>query len=169
MGAAASVELNKPADVSDITVTNDIEVAKAELIRLRTLLGHLASQYGFATVVLDASDVVKGEVVEEDFERCIAEIRHIRACLRLGTAKATRKTRALNIFSFGQTSDMVGGGDPKEEYYDTDDTSSSDEEGEKKSGDEDEDEKKDDTTDHPSLKLSEEDAVSGTATLENED
>jgi hypothetical protein len=42
MGAAASIECTKPVDASEIRSTNDLEISKAEIIRLRHLLGHLA-------------------------------------------------------------------------------------------------------------------------------
>jgi hypothetical protein len=44
---------------------------------------------------------------EEDFKRCVAEVVHIRAALRLSTQGARRQTRAVassNVFGFG--SDM---------------------------------------------------------------
>ena len=42
MGAAASIECTKSVDASEIRSTNDLEISKAEIIRLRHLLGHLA-------------------------------------------------------------------------------------------------------------------------------
>jgi hypothetical protein len=43
MGAAVTIELNKPADASDIRASNNLLVARNEVIRLRKELGHLAS------------------------------------------------------------------------------------------------------------------------------
>jgi len=93
MGGAVSVELNKPVDASDITESQSVEVAKCEVIRLRAALGHLAKAAGFAEVVYDASDLVHGMDELEDFNRCVAEIVHIRSALRLSTQGSKRKTR----------------------------------------------------------------------------
>ena len=43
MGAAVTIELNKPIDASDIRSSNNLSVARNEVIRLRKELGHLAS------------------------------------------------------------------------------------------------------------------------------
>ena len=43
MGAAVTIELNKPIDASDIRASNNLLVARNEVIRLRKELGHLAS------------------------------------------------------------------------------------------------------------------------------
>jgi hypothetical protein len=96
MGAAASLEARKPIDASDIALCRSLPVAKAELIRLRESLGYLAKDYGMDVVVYDASDVVIGENEDEDFDRCIKEISHIRRCLCLNTQQAVRKTRSRN-------------------------------------------------------------------------
>ena len=53
MGAAASVEGTKPVDASDLRELSLLE-SKMEIIRLRSLLGHLAAANGFDVVVLDA-------------------------------------------------------------------------------------------------------------------
>lgn len=93
MGAAASVELSKPVDASDIQSTNDLVYASAEVIRLRTSLGHLAKLAGIDAVVFDASDILLGVNQDEDFQRCVQEIAHIRRCLQLHTQSSRRKTR----------------------------------------------------------------------------
>jgi hypothetical protein len=107
MGAAASVESGKPADASDIRSSESLEVARGEIIRLRESLGHLAKNHpSFAekVLILDASDLVLGDVESEDFERCCSEIAHIRAALRLSTQSSKRRERAavLNVFDFGR-------------------------------------------------------------------
>ena len=94
MGAAASVEMAKPADASDISCTN-LEGAKNEVIRLRALLGQYARQAGFNEVVYDASDLVLGECEIREFQRCVDEVIYIRSALRLSTQKATRNRRAV--------------------------------------------------------------------------
>ena len=43
MGAAVTIELNKPVDASDIRSSDNLSVAQNEVIRLRKELGHLAS------------------------------------------------------------------------------------------------------------------------------
>jgi hypothetical protein len=95
MGAAASVEMNKPPDACDISSTNSLQVARDEVIRLRAALGHFARQAGFNDVVYDASDLVLGEDEDRDFQRCVDEIVFIRSALRLSTQKATRSRRAV--------------------------------------------------------------------------
>lgn len=90
MGAAVSIELQRPADGSDLL---DLEMARGELIRLRQTLGHLAKDNGFAEVVLDGSDIIKGFSEENDYAACIHEVVHIRACLRLSTQNSKRRTR----------------------------------------------------------------------------
>lgn len=95
MGAAASIEMNKPFDASDISVSNNLQVAKDEVIRLRAALGHFARQAGFSDVVYDASDLVLGQDDDVDFRRCVDEIVFIRSALRLSTQKATRSRRAV--------------------------------------------------------------------------
>jgi hypothetical protein len=92
MGAAVGVEMNKPADASD--VQNSLVSAKNEVIRLRHSLGHLAKGAGFTDVVFDASDLVQGKDEAEDLERCVAEVVHIRAALRLATAGGQRRARS---------------------------------------------------------------------------
>ena len=42
MGAAVTIELNKPTDASDVRATRSLQIAKNEVIRLREELGHLA-------------------------------------------------------------------------------------------------------------------------------
>ena len=104
MGAAVGVELSKPPDASDITENGTLELAKGEVIRLRGALGHLAEDL-FSDVVYDASDLVHGFDETADFDRCVAEVVHIRSALRLATAGNKRKERALRnpvptLFSF---------------------------------------------------------------------
>lgn len=93
MGAAVTVELTKPTDASDISQTNDLTFARNEIIRLRKELGHLAQAYGVNVLSYDASDIVLGENEEEDFQRCVREIAHIRQCLRLNTQQSMRQQR----------------------------------------------------------------------------
>lgn len=100
MGASVSVasgEMHKPIDASDIRATDSLLEARAEVVRLRALLGHLAKDVGFAEVVYDASDLVKGENEKEDFERCVAAVSHIRQCLHLHTQSSKRKERATRV------------------------------------------------------------------------
>lgn len=105
MGAAASIEGAKPADASDIRAEGTLDAARREVIRLRTELGDLAKQHpGFETIIVDASDLCKGEHEDEDMERCISEVVHIRAALRLSTQSSRRQTRAVmnnSVFGFG--------------------------------------------------------------------
>ena len=103
MGAAASIEALKPADASDVTSTGELLVAKAEIMRLREALGAFAKDAGFAEVVYDASDLVLGTNEKEDFDRCVAEIVHIRAALRLSTAAGKRRERNRAPKSFFDT------------------------------------------------------------------
>jgi hypothetical protein len=92
MGAAVAIELTKPADGSDIIATGSLEYAKNEVIRLRNDLGYLAQKYGMSVMPTDADDLIKGNE-EEDFKRLVAEVCHIRACLRLNTQASKRRTR----------------------------------------------------------------------------
>ncbi len=95
MGAAAAIEARKPVNASDIIASGSLDVARNEIIMLRTTLGKYATQAGFSdNFSLDASDLVQGTDEGEDFNRCVAEIRHIRECLRLSTQGARRATRA---------------------------------------------------------------------------
>ena len=95
MGAAASIEAMKPVDASDIRNSGDLAYARGEIVQLRASLGKYALQAGFQElVVYDASDLCRGIDEAEDFENCIAEIAHIRQCLRLSTQGARRKTRS---------------------------------------------------------------------------
>ena len=107
MGAAVGVELAKPIDASDITNNGTLELARSEVVHLRAALGHFAKGAGFADVVYDASDLVlDGDGQEEEnFRRCVDEVKHIRSALRLGTAGNKRKERASRnpvptLFSF---------------------------------------------------------------------
>jgi hypothetical protein len=108
MGAAASlinVELTKPADASDIRDQGSLEFAKSEVVRLRGELGHLARAYGVEILSFDASDLVLGDNDEEDFQRCVREIAHVRQCLRLNTQQSVRSQRTRNYprqYSTGQ-------------------------------------------------------------------
>ena len=106
MGAAVGVEASKPVDASDIRDSMSLEVARNEVIRLRAALGHLAKDAGFAEVVFDASDLVRGTDETEDFKRCVDEVVHIRSCLQLATQSFKRKSRRpapATIFSLVQT------------------------------------------------------------------
>ena len=78
MGAAASFESQRPVDASDIRESNSVDVALGEVVKLRKMLGHLAAANGFAEVVYDGSDLVRGINEEEDFEKCVKEVAHIR-------------------------------------------------------------------------------------------
>jgi hypothetical protein len=93
MGAAAAIEREKPVDASDILRTGDLNFAKAEVIRLRRDLGHLAADYGVEILSMDASDLIFGEDSEADFQRCIEYVSHIRKCLQLNTQKSRRQNR----------------------------------------------------------------------------
>jgi hypothetical protein len=93
MGAAASIEMQKPTDASDISSTRSLVVAKNEVIRLRELLGQYAKDAGFTEVIYDASDLVLGEDEQDDFDRCVDEIIHIRTALQMSTQKSRRQTR----------------------------------------------------------------------------
>jgi len=84
----------KPLDGSDVAA--DLVFAMNEVIRLRHALGHLAKGAGFSDVIYDASDLVKGEDKDVDRLRCVAEVAHIRAALRLATAGDKRRVRAVN-------------------------------------------------------------------------
>jgi hypothetical protein len=78
MGAAVGIELQKPLDASDIRESGSLDIARGEVMKLRASLGKYAASAGFAEVVFDASDLVQGRDENEDFERCIAEVAHIR-------------------------------------------------------------------------------------------
>ena len=96
MGAAVSIELSKPLDASDIRITNDLSIAKTEIIRLRTNLGHLATHSTdkcFSQLCLDANDLCLGVDEKEDFERCVEGIAHIRKALNFSTQRSRRQTR----------------------------------------------------------------------------
>ena len=93
MGAAASFESQRPVDASDIRDSGSVDVALAEVVKLRNMLGHLAKANGFSEVVYDGSDLVLGINEDEDFERCVNEVAHIRSCLHLSTQGARRKGR----------------------------------------------------------------------------
>ena len=133
MGAAVGVEMAKPLDGSDIAT--DLQHAMNEVIRLRHALGHLAKGAGFSEVVYDASDLVLGEDEDQDRLRCVAEVVHIRAALRLSTAGDKRRVRAVNATNAAPVKsffDMGGSDDDKS-------SSSSDDEDEQaeNSGDDD--------------------------------
>lgn len=93
MGAAVTLELQKPIDASDILNTGDLTFAKNEVIRLRTSLGHLAKEYGIEILDFSANDICLGQSSQEDFERCVKEVAHIRACLQLNTQQSKRRMR----------------------------------------------------------------------------
>ena len=92
MGAAVTIELTKPADGSDIIATGSVDYARNEVIRLRNDLNYLAQKYGMQTMPLTADDLITGDD-KIDFDRLVAEICHIRACLRLNTQSSKRRTR----------------------------------------------------------------------------
>jgi hypothetical protein len=110
MGAAASIESLKPLDASDISQHENLQIARDEVARLRNTLGQYAKSAGFAEVVYDVSDLVLGVNEYEDFDRCIAEIKHIRSALRLSTQNNKRKNRNYPSHTF----------DSKFEYEDED-------------------------------------------------
>lgn len=93
MGAAVGVEVQKPVDASDVLMTGSLATARGEVVRLREKLGHLAKLAGFGDVVYDASDLCLGVKESDDFDRCIAEIVHIRSALRLSTQSSKRSSR----------------------------------------------------------------------------
>lgn len=96
MGAAVTIELAKPADASDIISTGSLEYAKNEILRLRNDLGHLAQSYGMQVMPNNADDLIFGDDENGDFERVVAEIVHIRACLRLNTQSSKRRSRYVS-------------------------------------------------------------------------
>ena len=106
MGAAAGVEIQKPVDASEIRATGNLRIAKDEVIRLRDLLGHFAKDAGFAEVVYDASDLCFGDNEEEDFERCVEEVAHIRRCLRLRPQSAARRGETTRAGKNGGESEI---------------------------------------------------------------
>ena len=116
MGAAASFEIQKPVDASDIIETNSLEVALGEVVKLRAMLGHLAKENGFAEVVYNGSDLVLGVDDSEDFDRCVKEISHIRSCLQLSTQSAKRKTRTNYVMPVYKREDY----DNEEDQSDSD-------------------------------------------------
>ncbi len=87
------MEIQKPVDASEIRATGSLQVARDEIIRLRTTLGHLAKDAGFADVVYDASDLCLGDDERQDFERCVEEISYIRRALQLSTQSSKRRAR----------------------------------------------------------------------------
>ena len=127
MGAAASIESQKPVDASDIQAQG-FEAAKAEIIRLRRALGHLSEQNGFGIVVIDASDICLNENQQEDFERCLKEIIHIRSALRLSTQSSRRRSRAPNVFEFGNILNKMPGDRDDDDNSSTSSSSSNEDE-----------------------------------------
>lgn len=96
MGAAVALELSKPVDAKDITDSGSLEYAKNEVIRLRQNLSHLAEKHGMKIMTNDASDLIHGSNETDDFNRCVDEVKHIRACLQLNTQTSKRRNR-VNI------------------------------------------------------------------------
>jgi len=91
MGAAVTIELQKPIDASDI---KSIDSARKEVTRLRNLLGILANEdRGINSNALHNDDLCLGINEMEDLNRYIDEIIHIRIALQIRTQKARRKTR----------------------------------------------------------------------------
>ncbi len=115
MGAAASVEVTKPLDASDVRATGSLEFARGEVVRLRAELGHLAKLAGIEIIVYDASDIVLGVNQEEDFERCVQELSHIRTLLRLHTQSDKRRARSYQtlktVNDLGESKGEEGEGD----------------------------------------------------------
>ena len=115
MGATASVEALKPVDASDISASKDLSVARGEVMRLREAVGAFAKGAGFAEVVYDASDLVLGEDESEDFDRCVNEVKHIRAALHLSTQATKRRARPnyapKSFFEFAQDQENDEEGD----------------------------------------------------------
>ena len=129
MGAAAGVEVHKPTDASDIANTGDLTIARGEVMRLRNLLGQYAKDAGFLDVTYDASDLVLGENDEDDFDRCIDEIIHIRTACRMATQKSRRQRRVQvapsNCVADRSSDNMVedgksGESDDSDDSYDSD-------------------------------------------------
>ena len=127
MGAAVTIELNKPADASDIRESKSLDYAKDEVIRLRNDLGQLAREYNVNIMTYDASDIVLGYDDSEDFERCIREVAHIRSCLRLNTQNSRRRTRVAvgnNTVTMSSKPEVVSqleaGGDSNDDGSDDD-------------------------------------------------
>jgi hypothetical protein len=130
MGAAASFELQKPVDGSDIINSGSLAVARSEICNLRATLGKYAAQAGFSEdLVLDASDLVRGENEEEDFNRCLEEIKHIRRCLRLSTLaqtrRATRRVDPNELQNLKKDEDYGSSGRSDSSDQDSDDESKS--------------------------------------------
>lgn len=125
MGGAASVEMQKPVDASDIRATGSLDYAASEVKRLRADLGHLAKLAGIDIVVYDASDILLGD--KGDFDRCVGEISHIRHCLQLHTLSSRRKTR---VYASDETLSIPN---PQIPIDDRDDESSHDSESEEES------------------------------------
>ena len=131
MGAAVSFEMSKPIDANDILSTNSLLFAKAEVIRLRQALGHLAKLAGIEVVVYDASDIVLGENEDEDFHRCVREVSHIRQCLQMHTQSARRRTRISvclpsNISDFKSEEKKSDYGSKDDDKHNSDSNSDSD-------------------------------------------
>jgi hypothetical protein len=93
MGAAVTIELSKPVDASDIRESGNFMFAQREILRLRNDLGYLAQKYGMEVMPPDCSDIIFGINEQEDFERIVLEIAHIRACLQLNTQSSKRRER----------------------------------------------------------------------------
>ena len=93
MGAAVALELSKPVDAMDIIESKSLDHAKNEVIRLRHNLSHLAEKYNMKVMTTDASDLVHGTNDIDDFNRCVDEVKHIRACLQLNTQASKRRHR----------------------------------------------------------------------------
>ncbi len=130
LGAAASIEVTKPLDASDIraTTVGSLELARGEVVRLRAELGHLAKLAGIEIIVYDASDIVLGQKEEEDFERCVQELSHIRTLLRLHTQSDKRRARSYQTLKTVQDLAESKGEEPPEQdrYLDRKDDSGSD-------------------------------------------
>lgn len=123
MGAAASIESLKPVDASDVRNSGDLVFARNEVVQLRTNLGKYALQAGFKdAVIYDASDLCQGLDEIEDFNRCVAEVAHIRQCLRLSTQGARRATRH-NVGSMS-TENLFHSNEQKTEFDSSSDSDS---------------------------------------------
>ena len=126
MGAAVTIELQKPVDAADIKATGNLSVAKAEIIRLRSTLGHLAKNVpGFHEISYDASDLCLGVDEQEDFERCIEGVAHIRRALQLSTNRSRRESRFTGNIP-AVTPNPINIETSPDEQGDSDDSSDSD-------------------------------------------
>lgn len=127
MGAAVTIELQKPVDASDIRASGSLSVARAEITRLRSTLGHLAKNVpGFHEICYDASDLCLGDDEQEDFERCVEGIAHIRRALQLSTNRSRRESRITVNLPVQLPITITPLIEPGDDLGDSDDSSDSD-------------------------------------------